>query len=175
MHESVQRNLESLLEAKRQLKATAASGVDGPVSLASSSLKKDITHLQGCAECSREFSDMANQAAWFSNFHADDSLSPSPGFYARVLQTIDQSKPSCVWTALVGSPFGRRVTYAALAAALVIGTYVVTVESNEMNFDNTSVNAAVQDTNSMAPVIGDKAQQREAVLVNLASYGDSIQ
>jgi hypothetical protein len=100
-------------------------------------------------------------------------VEPPPGFYARVLQRIENTAKASIWAGFLYSPFRKRFAYASLSLALLLGMYVFVEEKADL--DPHEQAAIVQQSNSAESVFGDQSQQRDAVLVNLASYEGSIQ
>ena len=98
---------------------------------------------------------------------------PSAGFYARVLQRIEERAQNTIWAVFLYSPFGKRVAYASLALALLLGTYVVSMESQDGHL-YASASAMTQD-DSDTPVQGDSTDKRDAVLVNFVSYSSEAE
>jgi hypothetical protein len=110
---------------------------------------------------------MKTQSELLQSLRAPGELEPTVGFYARVVQRIEERANSSIWSFLIDSPFGKRLAYASLAIALLLGTYVVSEESQDGHLSNRVV---VSQNSSFTPVIGNQQEQRDAVLVNFASY-----
>jgi hypothetical protein len=141
---------------------------------ASSSAVKDrevAVHLSSCRECSSELKLMKEQAALFRTLRAPDDAEPVGGFYARVMQRIEDQGAQSIWSVFIYSPFAKRLLYGSLTAAMMLGTYVVTEESREGNPD--SPVAVVQSAHYDAPVFGSQAEQRDAVLENFAAHSSA--
>jgi hypothetical protein len=102
-----------------------------------------------------------------------ESVEPEPGFYARVMQRIEETAKDSIWAVFIYSPFGKRLAYASLTIAVMLGTYVVTQESQEGTL--ASRNAVVQNAHYDPPVFGTQAQQRDAVLANFAVHQGPLQ
>lgn len=152
MHGSVRDRLESLLAQDSSLKE-----------------HQDVeNHLLSCAECSTELQAMKTQSNLLGLLRPPEEAEPSPGFYARVMQRIEERGPVSVWLLFVSSAFSRRLAYASLAIALLLGTYWVTEESQDGHLGGSMV--ARQSGDNITPVIGNQQEQRDAVLVNFASY-----
>ena len=152
MHRSIRDRVEDLLAGRSS--ATRDRGLSA--------------HLASCAECSSELSSMQKQAELLTLLRAPEELEPAPGFYARVLQRIEERARVSMWAAFIYSPFAKRLTYASLTVAVMLGTYVVTQEARDGHlFGSQSVLA--QNTHYDAPVTGDEAQQRDAVLANFVA------
>lgn len=124
-------------------------------------------HLSSCAECSAELEAMKTQSKLFSSLRTEET-EPMAGFYARVMQRIEERANTSVWTAFIYSSFGVRLAYASLAIALVLGTYWITEESQDGHLGGSTFVA--HKSTDITPVIGDRQEQRDAVLVNFASF-----
>jgi predicted anti-sigma-YlaC factor YlaD len=158
MHGSIRDRLEDLLAAK-------------PSAVGQQSL---TDHLSGCAECSEELESMRKQAALLSTLRAPEDIGPAPGFYARVMQRIEERTKESIWAVFIYSPFGKRLAFASLAIALILGTYVVTEETRDGHLGTERL-IAQQIHDDPPVVIGSAAQQRDAVLENFASSQRSLQ
>ncbi len=153
MHRSIRDRLEDLL-AKRGIasKDTAVSA-----------------HLESCARCSSELSLMQSQAELFTALRVPDEAEPAPGFYARVLQRIEERAKDSMWGAFLYSPFSKRLMYVSLTIAVMLGSYVVMQETRDGHLlGNRPVIA--ENSHYDAPVVGDESQQRDAVLANFAVH-----
>jgi len=129
-------------------------------------------HLASCNECTRELAEMNRQARMLQALRAPEEIEPAPGFYARVLQRIEERKLTSMWSVLTDTPFGKRLAIASLALALALGTWVIGVEKEDGHLGSGPV---IAQQNVDVPVIGDQTQQRDAVLVNLAAYSEPVQ
>ena len=157
MHRSIRDRLEDLLVGK------PSQGAHEGLS----------SHLTSCAECSSELESMKTQAELLKTWRAPEDAEPNPGFYARVMQRIEERAKDSIWAVLIYSPFGKRLAYASLTIALVAGTYVITQESRDGHLGGASTIA--QEFHYDAPVIGSQAQQRDAVLANFAIHQGPLQ
>jgi len=153
MHGSIRDRLEDLLAAR------GAAGEHTDLA----------THLSACAECSRELTTMKAQAELLHRWRTPEELEPAPGFYARVLQRIEERTKASMWGALLYSPFTKRLVYASLTLALMLGTYVITQESRDGHLGG-GASIVAQDVREEAPVIGSPDEQRDAVLANFAAH-----
>jgi anti-sigma factor RsiW len=157
MHGSIRDQLENLLAAGEP--ATGKTEVGA--------------HLAHCRECSSELKVMQEQTQLLRSLRPDDEVEPLAGFYARVLQRIENTAKASIWAGFLRSPFRARFAYASLSLALVLGMYVFVEEKADLDPHEQAV--IVQQSNSAESVFGDQSQQRDAVLVNLASYEGSLQ
>jgi hypothetical protein len=123
-------------------------------------------HLADCAECSTELDAMTQQASLFATLRGPE-MEPAAGFYARVMQRIEESEIGSFWSFFVDSSFSHRLAYASLAIAVVLGTYVISTESREhRGFGNLALSSSHYDV----LVMGDQTEQRDAVLENFAVH-----
>ena len=152
MHGSIRDRLEDLLGADRSV------------------LRRDEIgeHVSSCSECSSELETMRQQAQMLRSLKAPGEFEPSAGFYARVMQRIEERTKDSIWSAFIYSAFGTRLAYASFALVVVLGSYVVAHESRDGHLHGESMIA--QSFHYDAPVTGDQTQQRDAVLENFASH-----
>lgn len=156
MHGSIRDRLEDLLAARG-----AAVGTD---------LNE---HLSSCAACSAELDAMDAQSQMLRSLRSPEEIEPAAGFYARVLQRIEERTKDSIWGVLIYSPFGKRLAYASLTIALMLGTFVITQEIRDGHLQGERIVA--QRLHYDAAVVGSQDQQRDAVLANFASHQGSPQ
>lgn len=152
MHGSVREELENLLAAKPLAGATKAAD-----------------HISACSECASEIDIMRAQSQLFGTLKASTPVEPSGGFYARVMQRIEEHARRSIWWVFVYSPVGKRLAFASLAIAVVLGSYVVAAESSDGHL-TASTAVTQQYRHYDPPVIGSADQQRSAVLANFVSH-----
>jgi hypothetical protein len=116
---------------------------------------------------------MREQNSVLRSLRTEEELEPLPGFYARVLQRIENTARASIWAGFLHSPLRTRFAYASLSVALLLGMYVFVEEKGDPDPHEQAV--IVRQSNSAESVFGDQSQQRDAVLVNLASYEGSVQ
>ena len=116
---------------------------------------------------------MKAQSELLHSLRVPEEIEPAAGFYARVLQRIEERAKESIWAGFIYSPFGKRLAYASLTIAVMLGTYVITQETRDGHLGGQTVVA--QDFHDDALVAGSQAQQRDAVLVNFASHQGSLQ
>ncbi len=153
MHWSVREELENLLAAKPLAGATKAA-----------------EHVSACSQCASEVDTMRAQSQLLETLKAPGLLEPTGGFYARVMQRIEEHARRSIWWVFVYSPVGKRVAFASLALAVVLGSYVVAAESSDGHLAAVSGIVAQQAQHYDPPVIGDTDQQRAAVLANFVTH-----
>lgn len=130
-------------------------------------------HLACCPECAAELEAMRDQAGTLKSFRISENLEPAPGFYARVIQRIEEGRVYSIWTVFVDGPFGKWLAYGSLAIALVLGTWVVSTEQKDGHLGAPQAIAKKVINESPMPVTGNEAHQRDVVLVNFASYSQA--
>ncbi len=170
MHQPVKDNLEEYLR-----------GVSGKFSRA---IPEDMeAHLNSCRECANELSELELQSAALQSLRVSDGLELRAGFYARVMQRIDDARASnSVWAAFLEPVFAKRLFYASATLVLLLGGYLISSETADRGFTvdaNPPVVTMVDKAPApdISPIVTsddvDNAttpQERDAVLVNLASY-----
>lgn len=124
------------------------------------------THLEACESCRDAVQQMQEQAGLLAVLRSPCETEARPGFYARVMDRIEAQRGDSIWSVFLESAFGRRIAYASLILAVLMGTYLV---SREPSVD-LQQSAEIDEP---GPTLGDNPQQtRDAVLVSLASYRD---
>ncbi len=125
-------------------------------------------HLASCAECSSELTEMKRHSAQLASLRGPE-IDVRAGFYGRVLQRIEEQEPICFWSFFVDSAFSKRLAIVSVSVAVAMGSYVISQESREKPIvpGIVAMNASAHYD---APVIGSRAEQRDAVLENFASH-----
>jgi hypothetical protein len=127
-------------------------------------------HLASCAECQSELKIMKSQSMQLAGLRTAEGLEPSPGFYARVLQRIEECQYDSFWAFFVYSPFSKRLAAASLTIAVALGTYVVSEESRTNPVSGSAVASLTGNVHYDAPVVGSPDEQRDAVLENFTEH-----
>jgi hypothetical protein len=155
MHGPVRDRLESLLAGDR--------GIPLP------------DHLASCVECSSEFKAMKSQSRDIAGaLRAPEPMEPFPGFYARVLQRIEESEIDSFWAFFIDSPFSKGLAAASLTVALAIGSYVISEERQEHRPPARTIAAIANNPHYDVLVAGSPDEQRDAVLENFAVHEVSL-
>lgn len=89
------------------------------------------SHLRECAECREEVGLMREMSQLFVTLRSPDPPAPSPGFYARVSNLIDQERPQSFWDAVLEPVFGKRLAFASLLVLATLGTVLMYRETEE--------------------------------------------
>ena len=133
-------------------------------------LPREFTaHLNSCSQCADEVGLMKQQARMLSSLHA--SAEPRPGFYARVLERIEQQPRPTIWSVMLQPSFGRRIAVACATLTIVLGGYLIGTEPGDQN----SRSAAVVESQDVSRPESTAVQQsdRDSVLVTLASFREN--
>lgn len=88
-------------------------------------------HLKSCEPCGAEVRSMQEVSEWFGSLQSREPVVPAPGFYARVMQQVEQQKavPSVANLFGLDLAFGRRLVFASLLMLAVLGSYLVSRET----------------------------------------------
>ncbi len=152
-----------------RLEETLAGSLDRP----------EAEHLEQCAECRDEIAAMRQQSAWLRALKAAAEVEPRAGFYARVMERIENQGAASIWTLFLDSAFGRSVAVGAMALALLLGVYVVSSEeTSEQTIvitgqpvisDQILGSAGPYDAQPAAVLAG-QPDIADSVLMNLVTY-----
>ena len=139
--------------------------------LAESSPDSTASHLRECEECRAELAAMRAQAVALRKLRTPE-VEPRAGFYARVLERIESQGPRSIWTLFFESPFGRRIAFASMALALLLGIYLVTSEQGMEPFSAASepVQMIIGEDQPGLVLTNQGTPDRDSVLMNLATY-----
>jgi hypothetical protein len=152
MHQEIRQSLEDYLR-----------GAELPAEIRS--------HLGECAECAGELQALQSQSELLRSLRSPTDLEPRAGFYARVMERIE-AQPASIWSVFLERKFGFRLALASAALVALLGAYLVTSEPSSPEFSSTPA-VVLTDTPQTASIDQDgprQQQQRDAVLVDLASY-----
>jgi hypothetical protein len=139
--------------------------------LAEPSLDATASHLGECEECRTELAAMHAQAAALRELRSPE-VEPRAGFYARVMERIEAQGPGSIWTLFFESPFGRRIAFASMALALLLGIYLVTSEQSSEPFSAAGepVQLMIGEDQPGLVLTNQGTPDRDSVLMNLATY-----
>jgi hypothetical protein len=138
------------------------------------------THLGECVECAGELRSFEAQSQLLRSLRSTRDIEPRAGFYARVMERIE-AQPASIWSVFLDRKFGFRLAVASAALVALLGTYLVTSEPSEPELASSpavvltdtprATAASIQQETSIQQQDGPRQQQqRDAVLVDLASY-----
>lgn len=124
------------------------------------------THLSDCAGCRAEVEEMQEMSLLFDSLRSPEPPIPSPGFYHRVSEVIEQRQASSFWASFLEPAFGRRLAFGSLMMLVMLGTVLMTRESEEFAGGPSPemILAVEQDSPFAAPV------DRDQMLFTLVSH-----
>lgn len=131
-------------------------------------------HLESCSRCADELRLLEQHSAILRSLEYEQEIEPAVGFYARVVDRIDNQARASIWLPFLDPRFGRRLAVASAALIALLATYLVTTERGAPELAPAPATVVMTATPaSNAALQSDSAeqqQQRDAVLVDLASY-----
>ena len=156
MHQEIRHSLEDFLRGDQRLELPA----------------EFQAHLGECPECADELRLLQAQSQLLRSLTSVE-VEPRAGFYARVVERI-QTQPASIWSVFLDRKFGFRLAVASAALVALLGTYLITSEQSGPEFLSppavASTDPAVVSTDKAQDDPDGQRQQRDAVLVDLASY-----
>ncbi len=135
-------------------------------------LKGFEAHLEECDHCLQQVQQMREQAQSVRALRTPELMVPQPGFYGRVMARIESQPRPTIWSLLLDPRFGRRLVYATASLLLIFGTYLVSTETEAVIASNSGPEIILAAQEQAQPVhqSADPQSQRDAILVNLATY-----
>ncbi len=130
------------------------------------------THLTICFECRHELTAMKLHSDLFHSLRVSGEVELSPHFYAKVMDRIEnQAKPS-IWSLFGESLFAKRLSYAAAMFLVLAGSLLVSYDRSEEQLLSSSPEIILSGQEQPEPVNMDQQQDRDVILVKLATYQD---
>ena len=126
-------------------------------------------HMKSCGRCRQEVEGMAEQARLLRLLEAPAEIEPAPGFYARVMGSLEATRGAPLWYEFLDPAFARRLTYACLATVVILGSYLVYSGQGPQSVVSNAVSFMAAES-SDSHLGADPQRDRETVLVSLASY-----
>lgn len=137
-------------------------------SLLPAALQEFVTHLQSCPDCREEVRSMQEVSTLFTTLRTTEEVGPPAGFAERVMRQVAAEPAPSIWSLLSLDPgFGRRVVFACLLTLAVLGSYLVSRETEYMPGPS-SPEAIMANEQSPAPV--GPTTDRDRMLVTLTTY-----
>ena len=127
-------------------------------------------HLAGCPECREEVGRIADQALLLRSIRPEDSHDPAPGFYARVMDRVESQRTPSIWAVFLQPVFGKRLVFACLFVVALLGSYMVSTEPQGTLSASSPEVLMATDPHPFEVSGANVEQNREKVLVALASY-----
>jgi hypothetical protein len=156
MHQLIRKNLEEYLKH-------SVSGIPAEFH----------RHLGECGDCASELRALEAQSQLLRSLGDAKDAEPRAGFYARVMERIEAQQPFSIWSVFLDRKFGFRLAVVSGALAALLGGYLVTSEpggSETGVSTSVAMSGAASGATSDVSLDQDGQQQRDAVLVDLASY-----
>ena len=124
-------------------------------------------HLKVCDTCRSELRSMQEVSELFDSLQAEEAVVPSTGFYARVMQQVDEHSAAPSLGNLLGLDvaFGRRLVFACLLTLAVLGTYLISRETAYPAGPSPETIMAQQESPAF-----DSAPAQDNMLVTLTAY-----
>jgi anti-sigma factor RsiW len=126
-------------------------------------------HLGECEDCAGELRRLEGQSQALRSLGDTRDAEPRAGFYARVMERIEAQQPFSIWSVFLDRKFGFRLAVASGMLAALLGAYLVTSEPGGPE-TGVATTVAMSGAASGTPSDTGEQQQRDAVLVDLASY-----
>ena len=130
-------------------------------------------HLRACEGCASELKLLEMHSGMLRALRHGEELDPRAGFYGRVIERIEDQSRSSIWSVFLEPRFGRRLAVASAALILLLATYLVTTEPGGPEFAPATavvLTSAPSSDVAIAQDTPEQQQQRDAILVDLASY-----
>ena len=137
--------------------------------LMGSALAEFQAHLRECAGCRGEVAAMTAHGELLRLFRAPDT-GPDASFCARVMQRVEAQRQASLPYALSQPAVGWRLIAAAFTAVILMGSFLVYSERGPAFTGSSLVTIMAVDPEVYGTVGSDPRQDRQTVLVSLASY-----
>ena len=131
-------------------------------------VQRDVeAHLSTCGPCREEVAAMQEISLCFRVFEAPEALEPAPGFYAQVKRQVGgrHAVPSFAGFFALDFAFGRRLVFASLITLAILGSYLVSTETDYPTGLSPAAVMAQQDSPAF-----DSARGQDNMLVTMTTY-----
>lgn len=133
-------------------------------------------HLRNCQPCREEVEAMRAQSLLFRALRPPRSVEPEPAFYTRLIHRIETQSVPSVWSLFGESLFAKRLVYASAMLVFLLGTAFISSTSSDDGLPAGTPEVILAGHAAPEPVsMEDQQRDREVILANLASWGDSDQ
>jgi anti-sigma factor RsiW len=124
-------------------------------------------HLSLCQACREEVRGMQDVSQLFVSLKSEEICEPSPGFYAGVVRQVEKetAAPSFAGVFALDFAFARRLVFASLLVLAVLGSYLVSRETEYPAGPSPEAILAQED----APAFS-SAPAQDNMLVTLTAY-----
>lgn len=125
-------------------------------------------HLRSCSGCREEIAGIQEVSGLFGSLRSDETVAPSPNFYAAVMRQVRQRPATPAFGGLFGLDFafGRRLVFASLITLAVLGSYLVARETQTFGEPSSPEVVMAEDT---SPVF-ESVPAPDKMLITLAAY-----
>ena len=117
-------------------------------------------HLDNCGTCRQQVLEMGQAKELFAFLKPAEALDPPSGFVAQVMRRVAGQPTPTLWSPFADFAFGRRVVFASLLTLAVLGTILVSRETQY----------APAPTTPEAVMADQSSPTADRMLVTLASY-----
>jgi len=94
------------------------------------SSREFTAHLESCDTCRTEVRQMQELSGALLALRAVEPVAPALGFYAKVARQVEVQRPRAPWSFVWLDPaFGKRVALASLMTLDILGSYLITRET----------------------------------------------
>jgi hypothetical protein len=153
MHEPLKGHIEEYLQGNRQMPEVEQ-------------------HLNHCPSCKAEVTAMRQQTLLLHSLKLGKEPEFDPNFYSRVLNRIESQSKTSIWSIFGDSIFARRLSYASISFAVLLGTYFYSTTEYDQPLAGSTPEMILAGDGQPKPVGTDPQKDRDAVLVNLATYSE---
>ncbi|HEY7388251.1 MAG TPA: zf-HC2 domain-containing protein [Bryobacteraceae bacterium] len=124
-------------------------------------------HLNTCEACREEVHSMREVSECFTSLRPEQTLYPSSGFYAGIMQQVGRQTIRPTFTGLFSwrFAFGRRVAFASVAMLAILGSYLWVRESAYQPAPTAETVMAQQESPAF-----DSGPAQDNMLVTLTTY-----
>jgi hypothetical protein len=129
-------------------------------------------HLEACRQCRQEVGNMQAQAWMLRTLRSSADIEPRPGFHGRVLERIETLKDASLLFAFLDLRFLRGLAMASVVAVLAMAAFLFYGGEGPGLDPSTPLAVMASETPTVEAVGGGASQDREKVLLALASYED---
>jgi anti-sigma factor RsiW len=138
-------------------------------SLEPAELRVVEAHLSTCELCREQVNGMRQVSLLFGSLRPEEAFSPSPEFYARVVEQVQgerRATPTFASLFALDFAFGRRLVFASLLTLAAAGSFLVAREAGASN-NGISPGAVMAQQNSPG---FDSDHAPDNMLVTLTAY-----
>jgi anti-sigma factor RsiW len=124
-------------------------------------------HLESCALCREEVRGMQSVSLLFSSLRTEVEFEPAAGFYARVMQRAEETRPASFFSGIfaLDTIFGRKLVFSSLLTLGILGGYLISRESSYMAGPTPDAIMAQQTQAAF-----NSAPAPESMLITLTNY-----